>query len=293
MALSHTNIGPFHLYTVETGRIRLDGGAMFGVVPKPLWSRKIPSDDRNRISMAMRCLLIHSKNTGRLYLVDNGAGNKFNDKERDIYGLDYDHSHLHRSLEAHGFSAADVTDMVFTHLHFDHCGWTTFYDDNQRLRLTFPNATHHVTENHWENVRNPNLRERVNFDPENIELMGTQNQLELRKEEQSYEEGLDFLRVDGHTIGQQLPLIRTDDTTLLYAADLIPTHAHVHIPWVMGYDNYPVSTLEEKQQILKQAVENGWYLYLQHDADHEMITVRYNQEKKKYEPAEFLTLDDL
>src|SRR5690625_282962 len=161
MNLSTLSFGSFHLYTIETGRFRLDGGAMFGVVPKTLWSRGIDADDKNRIPMAMRCLLIASENSGRTYLIDNGCGTKFDQKFEDIYQLDHDHSSLQRSLAYHGFEPGDITDVIFSHLHFDHCGGTTFYDEQGNLNHTFPNANYHVTSKHLETATHPNAREKA------------------------------------------------------------------------------------------------------------------------------------
>ncbi|MDZ7771674.1 MAG: MBL fold metallo-hydrolase [Balneolaceae bacterium] len=169
MSLSHTEIGPFHLYTIETGRFRLDGGAMFGVVPKTLWSRQIEVDEKNRIPMAMRCLLIESKNTGRRYLVDTGIGTKFGEKMEKIYEVDHNHSTLEGSLKAHGFGLGDITDVIFTHLHFDHCGGTTQWVEGgeNTAEVIFPAAQFHVTAKHWETANNPNKRETASFFEEN------------------------------------------------------------------------------------------------------------------------------
>ncbi|MAO66120.1 MAG: MBL fold metallo-hydrolase [Balneola sp.] len=276
MSLSKTTFGNFELYTIETGDFRLDGGAMFGVVPKTLWSRGIPADDKNRIPMTMRCLLIKSKETGRLYLIDNGAGTKFNDKMEKIYQLDYSQKNLEKSFNEHGFSFEDVTDIIFTHLHFDHCGGSSHYDENNDLQPTFPNATYHVVDKHWENATNPNAREKASFLPENIQPIKDSGKLNLVEEHHEYEPGLTALPVNGHTIGQQLPKIEADGETIVFVADLLPTHVHLPLPWVMGYDMYPVQTLDEKETFLKQASDHGWNLYLEHDAETEMIQVQEN-----------------
>ncbi|MDR9417900.1 MBL fold metallo-hydrolase [Gracilimonas sp.] len=291
MSLSKTTLGPFELYTIETGDFRLDGGAMFGVVPKTLWSRQLPADDKNRIPMTMRCLLIKSKNTGKVYLIDNGAGTKFNEKMENIYQLDQDSKNLQNSFEEHGFSFDDVTDIIFTHLHFDHCGGTSFYDNDDKLALTFPNATYHVVKSHWENATDPNAREKASFLPENINPIKESGKLNLVDKNHKYEEGLSGLVVNGHTIGQQLPKIEANDDTLVFVADLVPTHVHVPLPWVMGYDMYPVQTLSEKNEFLKQAAENNWKLYLEHDSEKEIIQV---QEKDgRFYVSQSLTLNNV
>jgi len=291
MQLSHVQLGPFHLYSIETGRFRLDGGAMFGVVPKTLWSRYIDVDDKNRIPMAMRCLLVKSENTGRLYLIDNGSGTKFNAKFESLYQLNHNHSNLVDSLDYHGFEPEDVTDLIFSHLHFDHCGGTTYYDDEGELQHTFPNATYHVTKKHLDTATDPNVREKASFLPANINPLTNWDKLNLVDEHHAYEDGLDTLPVNGHTISQQLPRITANGNTVVFMADLVPTHVHLPLPWVMGYDMYPVTTLNEKEQYLDQAVDEKWYLFLEHDAEEELITAV--KEDGKYQVGQRLTLDDL
>ena len=272
-------IGDLELYKVETGRFMLDGGAMFGVVPKTLWSRQIPADDKNRIPMATRCLLIKSKATDRIYLVDNGCGDKFNEKMTAIYGLDYEHSNLHRSLEELDVAPEDITDIIFTHLHFDHCGGTTAYNSSGELVHVFPNATYHVNKRHWQTAINPNAREKASFLKENIEPIKNSGRLNETEDRVEFEKGLATIPADGHTIGQQLPFIYDDKRSIIYAADLIPTFAHVPLPWVMGYDMFPLQTLKEKKPFLEQAARKGWYLYLEHDAQKEVIRIEEDEGK--------------
>lgn len=285
------SFGKFELAPIESGRFMLDGGAMFGVVPKTLWSRKIESDDKNRIPMAMRCLLIKSNQTGKLYLVDNGSGDKFNEKMSDIYGLDYDHSYLTDSLKACGVQPGEITDIIFTHLHFDHCGGTTTYDDEGNLREVFPNATYHVNKRHWQTANHPNAREKASFFPENINPIKESGRLHLVEDNYVYENGLSSLVMDGHTEGQQLPVLSDGNKTIVYSADLIPTAAHIPLPWVMGYDMMPVQTLQEKEIFLERAAEENLYLFLEHDAHNEMITI--TKENGKYIVNRTLTLSEL
>lgn len=272
--LSKGMIGNFELTAIETGRFRLDGGAMFGVVPKTLWSKKLPSDEKNRIPMAMRSLLIKSSTSNKIYLIDNGTGTKFNDKMESIYALDYNHSNLTDSLNDAGISPSDVTDIIFSHLHFDHCGGTTYFDKQGNLKHLFENATYHVNKRHWHTANNPNAREQASFLKENIEPISESGRLNLVSDHHEFEKGFDTIPVNGHTIGQQLPRIKDDDKTLLFGADLLPTFAHVPIPWVMGYDMYPVQTLEEKEIYLQKAAGENWYIFMEHDADHEIITIK-------------------
>jgi len=291
MELSKASLGPFNLYNIDAGRFRLDGGAMFGVVPKTLWSRYLDVDDKNRIHMAMRCLLVESENTGKVYLIDTGSGTKFDEKFENIYQLDYDHSDLLSSLNYHGFAPEDITDIIFSHLHFDHCGGTTFYDEEGNLQHTFPNARYHVTKKHLETAQHPNAREKASFLADNIAPISNWDKLHVVNESHRYEEGLEAIPVNGHTISQQLPKITAEGKTLVFMADLLPTHVHLPLPWVMGYDMYPVTTLKEKEEFLDQAVKEEWYLFLEHDADAEVITAK--KENGKYAVKEQLTLNDI
>ena len=291
MNLSQKEFGNFTLYSIETGRFRLDGGAMFGVVPKTLWSRQIDVDDKNRISMAMRCLLIESKQTGKIYLIDNGVGTKFNEKMSSIYDIDINHSNLFSSLEFHGFAPADITDIIFTHLHFDHCGGTTFFNERDEIEHTFKNATYHVPKTHWQTATDPNAREKASFLRDNIDPLAHSDRLQLVGDHHQYEEGLTAMPVNGHTKGQQLPKIKNGDQTIVFVGDLLPTHIHVPLPWIMGYDMYPAQTLSEKKAFLDKAVSKKWCLFLEHDAEQEMIQVK--KEDGKYGIDVTLRLDEL
>ncbi len=291
MELSSCNIGPFNLFTIETGRFGLDGGAMFGVVPKPLWERSIEADDKNRIPLAMRCLLVESTKTNKKYLIDTGIGHKFNEKFQGIYNIDHEHTDLIKSLDYHGFSVSDVTDVVFTHLHFDHCGGASYRSGGQESKLTFSKAGHWITESHWETALQPNDRERASFLDENIDPIRQQSRLELISGSYTFEEGLSTIIVNGHTIGQQMIRIEGDGISLLYAADLIPTAAHIPLPWVMGYDMHPVQTLEEKRTILDEWSQPNHYLFLEHDAFNELVTIKKTNEK--FFVDSFLSLSDL
>ena len=269
--------GSFELHWIETGDLWLDGGAMFGVVPKALWSRQLPPDAQNRIPMTMRCLLIRSLNTGRLYLIDNGAGNKFNEKMTAIYGLDYGpqgEKRLEASLTRAGVQPSEVTDIIFTHLHFDHCGGTTDWVDGQ-LSHVFPNARYHVHRDHFRTATEPNPREQASFLPDNISpIAAASDRLSLVDVNQLvYEPGLDALVMNGHTLGQQLPTMTNGDQHLVFVADLLPTAQHLPLVWVMGYDMFPTQTLKEKQEFLEQAAAEQWWLLLEHDRFHECIQV--------------------
>lgn len=272
-------LGPFEIYSIESGRFLLDGGAMFGVVPKTLWSRQIQADDKNRIKMAMRLMLIQSKESGKVYLIDNGSGDKFNAKMSSIYGLDYEHSDLISSLSNCGYKPEDITDIIFSHLHFDHCGGTTTVDQDGNLKEVFPNATYHVNQRHWKTANHPNEREKASFFSENIHPIKDSGRLNLVQDHHMFETGLSTIPMDGHTEGQQLPVITHGSTTIVYVADLLPTFAHVPLPWVMGYDMKPIQTLDEKAKFLRKASEERWYLFMEHDATHEVITIQHDNGK--------------
>jgi glyoxylase-like metal-dependent hydrolase (beta-lactamase superfamily II) len=256
------NIGPYTLSAIETGNFRLDGGAMFGVVPWMFWSKTNPPDERQRITLAARCLLI--RGNGRIILVDTGNGSKWNDKLRDIYALDNSRYDLLSSLRAQGVDREDVTDVILTHLHFDHAGGSTMRVDG-KLQATFPRATHYVQRTHWELSQHPTEKDRASFIPEDFELLMEKQMLELVDGETQIFPGIDLIVTNGHTSAQQLPLISDGTTSLLYCCDLIPTSSHVPIPYVMGYDVRPLGTLEEKKRILPRAAEENWILFLEHD----------------------------
>lgn len=289
--MSKTVHPPFTLCSIETGRFKLDGGAMFGVVPKTLWSRHIEPDDLNRITMAMRCLLIRSEATGRTYLIDNGSGDKFDEKFGKIYGFDYIHSNLERSLGLHGFKPGDITDIIFSHLHFDHCGGTTRYDKDGHLEHVFPNARYWVVRSHWETATNPNAREKSSFFHENLGPISEPDRLNLIDPGHEYEPGISHIIVNGHTIGQQLPVIRLNERKLIFVADLLPTHIHIPLPWIMGYDMYPATTLEEKEKFLAGCNNENTVLFFEHDAECEAGVVEYDG--KNYRIGKKLSLSDI
>ena len=255
-------LGDWTLTPIETGFLWLDGGSMFGSVPKPLWSKTNPPDERNRIRLAMRCLLVEGH--GRRILVDDGIGDKFPAKLADIYRVEQDEVRLESSLEKLGLTVADVTDVVLTHLHFDHAGGST-RKDGDRLVPRLPNARYHVQRRNWENALNPNPRERASYMTENFVPLKDAGVLELGDGPQTPWPGFELVLADGHTRGQQLPRIAGPEGVAYFVADVIPTASHVRIPFVMGYDVAAIETMTEKQALLERAVaENAW-IYLEHD----------------------------
>ena len=264
------------LYPIEAGNFKLDGGAMFGVVPKSLWSRTNPADANNMIDIAARCLLI--EDGSRLILIDTGMGDKQSDKFFGYYHLWGDHS-LETSLAQHGFHKDDITDVFMTHLHFDHCGGSVVWNKNRTgYEPAFKNATFWTNENHWEWATKPNRREKASFLKENLLPMQDSGQLRfIQRDGLQFQENseLDFgiFFADGHTEKQMIPHIKYKGKTIVFMADLLPTAGHLPLPFVMGYDTRPLLTLDEKELFLDTAAQNDYYLWLEHDAHNQIITV--------------------
>jgi glyoxylase-like metal-dependent hydrolase (beta-lactamase superfamily II) len=253
---------PYDIQPVMAGSLRLDGGAMFGIVPKALWQRQAASDDDNRIELAMRCLLLRGH--GRTILVDCGLGDRYDDKFARIYGIEHAPKTFERALAGHGVAAADVTDVLLTHLHFDHAGGSTRYDEEGRLVPAFPNATYHVQRRHWE-WAHESPREQASFLRDHMEPLAQHDRLNLLEEISSPLPDVELVIVDGHTRAMQLPLIHGGESPLLYIADLAPTAAHVPLLWIMAYDVAPLDTIEEKQRILSTAAAERWTIAFEHD----------------------------
>lgn len=264
------------LYPIEAGNFKLDGGAMFGVVPKTIWNKTNPADSNNLIDIAARCLLI--EDNGRLILIDTGMGNKQSEKFFGYYSLWGTHN-IDKSLAAFGFHRDDITDVFMTHLHFDHCGGSVQWNAGKTgYEVAFKNARYWSNCDHWEWATKPNAREKASFLPENILPMQESGQLFfihrtgngfLEKSELNF--GIHF--VDGHTDKMMIPQIEYKGKTICFMADLIPTAGHIPLPYVMGYDTRPLLTLPEKEAFLKKAAEENYFLFLEHDAHNEIITV--------------------
>jgi glyoxylase-like metal-dependent hydrolase (beta-lactamase superfamily II) len=255
-------LGAWRVTTLETGYLWLDGGAMFGSVPKVIWSRAHPADDRNRIRLAARCLLLEGE--GRRILVDDGVGDKFPPKLRDIYRVEQDVHTLERSLAALGLGVEDVTDLVLTHLHFDHAGGSTRLQGGVPVpRL--PRARVHVQRRNWENAARPNPRERASYLPEDFVPLEQAGLVRLWDGPQRPWPGIETSCADGHTRGQQFVRVSGPEGTLYFVADLIPTASHVRIPFVMGYDVAAIETMQEKRALLERAADEGAWICLEHD----------------------------
>ncbi len=268
------------IYPIETGNFKLDGGAMFGVVPKVIWQRTNPADSNNLIEMSMRCMLIEDGD--RLILIDTGLGNKQSDKFFGYYHL-FGNFTLDKSLKEKGFHRDDITDVFLTHLHFDHCGGAIQWNiDKTFYEPAFKNAKFWTNQNHWKWATEPNAREKASFLKENINPMESSGQLNFvplgsNRILKNTELGFDLFLADGHTEKQMLPMITYQGKTIVFMADLLPTVGHIPLPYVMGYDTRPLLTLDEKKLFLEKAVDEEYYLFLEHDAFNELCTVKHTE----------------
>lgn len=284
-----------NLYSINTGYFKLDGGAMFGVVPKVIWNKLCPSDSQNHINMAMRSLLIEDGN--RLILIDTGIGNKQDAKffgHYDLYGDDS----LDRSLAKHGFHRDDITDVILTHLHFDHCGGA-IQREGDLLVPAFKKAVYWSNETHWNWAVKPNAREKASFLKENILPIQESGQLKFIANQNvgsigqttSFAEGIDIHFAEGHTASMMLPGIKYKGKKIIFTADLIPMMAHIPLPYIMAYDMFPLTTLQEKQAFLEEAVKDDAILFFEHDAETECCSLEKTEKGIRYK--ERLTLADL
>lgn len=257
-------LGDFRLFSLSDGFFGLDGGAMFGVVPKPLWERTNPPDERNRIRLALRPLLVVAGK--ERVLVDTGIGDKWDEKARDIYRIEHTDT-IESSLARAGFRPEDVTKVVLTHLHFDHAGAATKLDSTGKPVPRFANARHYVQQKEWELALNPNRRSRAAYLPENFLPLQAARQLELIDGDSRLALGLELVLTGGHTPGHQVVLLRSGGETAIYWGDLIPTRSHIATPYVMGYDLFPLETMEQKEKLVQQAIAGKWLSFLEHDPD--------------------------
>ncbi len=276
------------LYSINTGHFKLDGGAMFGVVPKSIWNKLNPADENNMCSWALRCLLIETGN--RLVLIDNGMGDK---QDAKFFGHYYMHGSdtLDKSLASHGFTKDDVTDVILTHLHFDHCGGS-IVREGEKLVPAFKNASYWSNQRHWKWATEPNDREKASFLKDNILPIQQSGQLKFIETHQSdFPEGIMLRQVFGHTDAMMLPQLNYKGRTLVFMADLLPSVAHIPLPYVMAYDMFPLTTLNEKKNFLEEAVQNDYVLFFEHDSAIECCTLQ--QTEKGIRAKETFKLSDL
>jgi glyoxylase-like metal-dependent hydrolase (beta-lactamase superfamily II) len=269
-------MGPHCLDALESGTFALDGGAMFGVVPKPLWEKKIAADAQNRIKLAARCLLIRT--AGRVIVVDVGLGSQWNDKERGIYSIGT--STLDAELARVGLARTEVTDVILTHLHFDHAGGALAADGT----LFFPAATYHLQRRHWEWAHQPSERDRGSFREQTFARLGQTGALHLIDGEAELFPGVRLILSEGHTVALQLVRVESDSEWLVFCADLIPTSAHLAPAWSMGYDLHPLTVIEEKKMLVAEALEDRGILFFEHDP--EIAACRIREERGQVVVAE-------
>jgi glyoxylase-like metal-dependent hydrolase (beta-lactamase superfamily II) len=261
------------LSIVETGYFKLDGGAMFGVVPKTIWAKLHPPDENNLCTWSMRCLLIEKDH--RRILIDTGLGDKQSDKFFSHYHP-HGEDNLENSLKKLGYGYEDITDVILTHLHFDHCGGAVYRDENDELKVRFPNATYWSNRKHWEWARQPNSREKASFLKENFIPIEESGQLKFADENTKIIDEISIFLAKGHTECQIIPHIEYKGKTVVYCADLLPSVHHIPLPYVMAYDVRPLETLKEKAAFLKRAHDKGWVLFFEHDPDNQCCSLRIN-----------------
>ena len=276
------------LHVIETGYFKLDGGAMFGVVPKSLWSKHYPADEKNLCTWAMRCLLIEEGD--RLILIDTGLGDKQSEKFFSHFHPHGDDSLL-SSIHSKGYSLDDITDVLLTHLHFDHCGGAVSKDGNGKLSPTFKHATYWSNQKHWDWAMTPNPREKASFLKENFVPLIEEDQVKFLNDGESLIEGITVKEVHGHTEAMLIPHIQYKDKTVVYMADLMPSAAHIPMPYVMGYDIRPLETLMERAKFYQEAIENNYVLFFEHDKENECGVLK--QGERRIEVDSLFPLSDL
>lgn len=264
-------IGKYEIKYVQTGFFALDGGAMFGVVPKPLWERTNIPDEKNRITLGGRCLYLQSDS--KKILIDTGIGGDWDEKFNKIYRVEESNPNIVNALSAQDINPAEITDVILTHLHFDHTGGSTYYDGNNFVP-TFPNAKYHVQQDHFDWAKNPSEKDRASFVDTRFIPLVEEGILNLLHDQLQFDDEIEFMLINGHTFAQQMIKISDSSETLLYCADLMPTSSHIPVPYVMGYDLQPLVTIKEKKEILPKAVEGNWKIFFEHDPEFAAATIQ-------------------
>ena len=263
-------IGKYEIKIVLSGFFGLDGGAMFGIIPKPLWEKTNPSDSSNRVKLATRNLLLQSETKN--ILIDTGMGNKWTEKEKTIYAVDENIS-LDLALNEHNLTKNDITDVILTHLHFDHTGGSV-EKENDKLSPAFPNAKYYVQKQNFEWAKNPSDRDKGSYVKQNFLPLFENGVLNLIDGESNFDDEIEFLVINGHTFGQQMVKVSDSTNTLLFCSDLLPFVSHIPIPYLMGYDIQPLVTVEEKKKYLQKALDENWKLFFGHDPETAMVTLK-------------------
>ncbi len=280
-------IGNYTCYSIETSHFGLDGGAMFGIIPKTMWEKQAPADEKNRIQMVTRSLLLVSDD--KRIIVDTGNGNKWQEKFKAIYSIDTETVNMEKSLAKVGLSPGDITDVFCTHMHFDHIGGNTKYEEDKIVPV-FENADYWFSEANWDLANSPSEKDQGSFMAADWKVLAENNMVKLVSGEQPFLSGIDIVLSHGHTLGQMLPVIRDAQKSLMYCGDLIPMSAHIPVPWVMAYDIQPMLTIKEKKDLLPQIVEENWILFFEHDPLVEACTVQFDG--KHYQKNEIIVLAD-
>jgi glyoxylase-like metal-dependent hydrolase (beta-lactamase superfamily II) len=255
-------LGKFTIYPLLDGFFRLDGGAMFGVVPKVLWQEKNPADENNRILLALRCCLIDTQD--KLVLIDTGIGNKGQGKFNDIYQVKKE-INLENSFKEVGSKPEDIDIVINSHLHFDHCGGNTKLDKNGTVVPTFPNAKYYIQKSEWEAASNPDPRSKASYQKEDFEPLDRANLVNLLDGDQKIIDGIEVIKTSAHTYGHQVIVVSSEGKSLIYWADLIPTASHLSLPFLMSYDLFPLQTMEQKEKLLARALKEDWVSFFEHD----------------------------
>jgi glyoxylase-like metal-dependent hydrolase (beta-lactamase superfamily II) len=273
-------LGQLEFHVLVDGHLGLDGGAMFGVIPKPMWEKKIPADASNRITLAMNCLLVRAG--GKTILVETGAGDKWDAKRRDIFALDG--PHLTKRLLDFGLHPTDIDIVINTHLHFDHCGGNTRVEKD-KVVAAFPHARYVVQRGEFEHAKNPTERDRASYMLENYGPLEPAGKWSLLVDDRTIAPGVELIRVPGHTANMQCVKLTGGDQTAFFFADLVPTTAHLALPWIMGFDLYPMTTLENKKKWIPEAIREGWIALFAHDTKTPAGYLRERDGKWEVEPV--------
>tara|TARA_B100000029_G_scaffold13726_2_gene14422 strand:- start:4706 stop:5554 length:849 start_codon:yes stop_codon:yes gene_type:complete len=280
-------IGPFTLYSIETSEFGLDGGAMFGIIPKPLWEKQAPADEMNRIGMVTRSLLLVSDE--KKILIDTGNGTKWEEKFKKIYNIDTSRYSIEASLAKYGFSAEDITDVICTHLHFDHVGGNTKFE-NGKIIPTFPNATYWVSQENWDLANHPSQKDSGSFMDIDWTVLAKNGMIQIVDGKESFIDGIETYLTYGHTTGLMHPIVSDGNKSIFYGADIFPMAAHIPVPWVMAYDINPVTTVQEKEKLLPKMVDENWILFFEHDPNVQACTI--HQDGKHFKMKESIVISE-
>ena len=280
-------IGKYDLYSVETSEFGLDGGAMFGIIPKPVWEKKVSADELNRVNMVTRSLLLVSDE--KKILIDTGNGTKWEEKYKQIYNINTDQYNIEKSLEKYGFSSEQITDVICTHMHFDHIGGNTKIKSGEVVP-TFPNAKYWISEENWKLANHPSQKDAGSFIEHDWKVLAENQMIEIIDGREPFIEGIETFVTHGHTPGLLHPIVSDGSNKLFYGADIFPMVAHIPIPWVMAYDVQPVVTMEEKQKLLQKMEREDWILFFEHDPHIQACTV--HKDGKHYKLNKEIKISD-